>query len=51
MHFALIDKKIVWHGSINLLGIEDGFDNLIRVIDTKVASELLENIEINQNNK
>lgn len=42
LHFAVIDKKVVWHGSINLLGIEDSYDSLIRVEDDKAASELLE---------
>ena len=40
--FAAIDKLLVWHGSINLLGKEDASDNLIRVKDSKAAAELLE---------
>lgn len=41
-HFAVIDQLLVWHGSMNLLGKEDAYDNLIRVKDTKAAAELLE---------
>lgn len=41
-HFAVIDQILVWHGGMNLLGKEDVWDNLIRVKDTKAASELLE---------
>lgn len=41
-HFAVIDDEIVWHGSMNLLGKEEISDNLIRINDYKVASELLE---------
>lgn len=40
-HFAVIDQNLVWHG-MNLLGIEDARDNLIRVKDKKAADELLE---------
>jgi len=40
-HFAVIDKTIVWHGGMNLLGKEDIYDNLIRIKDVKVAEELL----------
>ena len=32
---------LVWHGGMNLLGKEDAWDNLIRVKDSKAASELL----------
>ena len=39
--FAVIDKSLVWHGGMNLLGKEDVWDNLIRVHDVKVAAELL----------
>ena len=41
-HFAVIDKKLVWHGGMNLLGKEDAWDNLIRVESVKAAAELLE---------
>lgn len=41
-HYAVIDRKLVWHGGMNLLGKADVWDNLIRVNDTQAASELLE---------
>lgn len=40
-HYAVIDELLVWHGGMNLLGKEDAWDNLIRVKDSKAASELL----------
>lgn len=40
-HFAVIDKNLVWHGGMNLLGKEDIWDNLIRVRDKGAAEELL----------
>ena len=40
-HYAVIDKKLVWHGGMNLLGKEDAWDNLIRVESVKAAAELL----------
>ena len=30
-HYAVIDRKMVWHGGMNLLGKADAWDNLIRV--------------------
>jgi len=41
-HYAVIDKSLVWHGGMNLLGKADVWDNLIRVKDVQAASELLE---------
>ena len=41
-HFAVIDKKLVWHGGMNLLGKEDAWYNLIRVESVQAAAELLE---------
>ena len=41
-HYAVIDKSLVWHGGMNLLGKADVWDNLIRVKDIQAASELLE---------
>lgn len=45
-HYAVIDKKIVWHGGINLLGKADAWDNLIRVKNEQAAAELLEMSEL-----
>ncbi len=40
--FAVIDDEIVWHGGVNLLGKEDTWDNLMRIVDVDVAAELME---------
>lgn len=40
--YAVIDKDIVWHGGMNLLGKADAWDNLIRVENKQAAEELLE---------
>lgn len=44
-HYAVIDKKLVWHGGMNLLGKVDGYDNLIRIENEQAAAELLEMTE------
>lgn len=44
-HYAVIDRKLVWHGGMNLLGKADAWDNLIRIESTQAASELLEMTE------
>lgn len=41
-HYAVVDKSIVWHGGINLLGKADVWDNLIRIESKQAAAELLE---------
>ena len=41
-HFAVIDKNILWYGSMNFLGKEDAEDNLMRIVNSKAAEELLE---------
>ncbi|SFU47561.1 hypothetical protein [Butyrivibrio sp. M55] len=40
--YAVIDKTIVWHGGMNLLGNTYGGDNLIRIENRQAAEELLE---------
>ncbi len=40
--FAVIDDELVWHGGANLLGKEDAWDNLMRVKNPQIATELLE---------
>ena len=40
--FAIIDRDIVWYGSMNLLSKADVEDNLMRVVDREIAAELLE---------
>lgn len=41
-HFAIIDKNIVWYGSLNFLGKEDVEDSLMRVENPNATEELLE---------
>ena len=41
-HFTIIDKEIVWYGSMNFLGKEDVDDNLMRIVNAEAAEELLE---------
>ncbi len=41
-HFCIIDREIVWYGSMNFLGKEDADDNLMRVISKSIAAELME---------
>lgn len=41
-HFAIIDDKIVWYGSMNLLSRTKEDDNLMRVSSNEVAQELME---------
>ena len=45
-HYAVIDRYLIWHGGMNLLGKADAWDNLIRVENTQAAAELLEMSEI-----
>ena len=40
--FAVIDDEIVWHGGMNLLGKADVWDNLMRIRNSQVETELLE---------
>ena len=39
---TIIDKDIVWYGAINILGYVTEEDNVIKVVDNKLANELLE---------
>ena len=41
-HFAVIDKNIVWYGSVNLLSREREDDNIMRVVSVEIAEELME---------
>lgn len=40
-HFAVIDEKIVWYGSMNLLPRDDVEDNIMRLESREIAEELL----------
>ena len=39
---TIIDKDIVWYGTVNALGYAREEDNVIKVVDNKLANELLE---------
>ena len=39
---TIIDKDIIWYGAINTLGYATEEDNVIKVVDNKLANELLE---------
>ncbi len=39
--YAVIDRNIVWYGSMNLLAKEKDTDNLIRIVSREVAEELI----------
>lgn len=41
-HYAIVDKEIVWYGSMNLLSGEKEDDNLMRVVSKEIAQELME---------
>ena len=41
-HFAVLDDELVWYGGMNLLGKEDVWDNLMRILSVQIAAELLE---------
>lgn len=41
-HFAIIDRELVWYGSMNLLSREKDKDNLLRVRSKEIAQELIE---------
>ena len=38
---CIIDKSIVWYGSVNFLGYPTEEDSVIKIVDVKLASELL----------
>lgn len=40
--YCIIDREVVWYGSMNFLGKEDINDNLMRISSKSVAAELLE---------
>ena len=41
-HYCIVDREVVWYGSMNFLGKEDSEDNLMRVCSKDIAAELLE---------
>jgi superfamily II DNA or RNA helicase len=43
--FAIMDQKIVWYGSINLLSYGNAQESIMRIESSNIANELLKNIE------
>ena len=44
--FAVIDQKIVWYGSINLLSYGIAQESIMRIESSNIAHELMKSIEI-----
>ena len=44
LHVAIIDKSIIWYGSVNILGFYSVEDNLIRFKNPEIATSLLESL-------
>ncbi|HOV13823.1 MAG TPA: DEAD/DEAH box helicase family protein, partial [Spirochaetota bacterium] len=42
--FAIIDKKIVWFGSINLLSFGNSCESIMRLLSSNIANELVKSI-------
>ena len=43
--FAIIDQRIVWYGSINLLGYGRSEETMMRLESANIACELLKSLE------
>jgi hypothetical protein len=43
--FAIMDQKVVWYGSINLLSYGNAQESIMRLESSNIANELLKNIE------
>ena len=43
--FAIIDQKIIWYGSINLLSYGSAEESMMRIESNKIAYELMESLE------
>ena len=44
LHAAIIDKSIIWYGSVNILGFHSIEDNLIRFKNPEIVTSLLESL-------
>lgn len=42
--FAIIDRRIVWYGSVNLLGYGHSEETLMRLESPSIAAELLKSL-------
>ena len=43
--FAIMDQKIVWYGSINLLSYGTAQESIMRIESSNIANELIKSIE------
>jgi len=43
--FAVMDQKIVWYGSINLLSYGSAQESIMRIEGSNIANELMKSIE------
>ena len=43
--FAVIDQKVVWYGSINLLSYGSAQESIMRIESSNIANELMKSIE------
>jgi phosphatidylserine/phosphatidylglycerophosphate/cardiolipin synthase-like enzyme len=43
--FAIMDQKVVWYGSINLLSYGGAQESIMRIESANIANELIKSIE------
>ena len=41
LHVTVIDKSLIWYGSVNYLGYNAEEDNAIRISDVEISEEVL----------
>ena len=39
---AIIDKSIVWYGNINFFGYNSESNNVMRIVDHRIANEMID---------
>ncbi len=44
--FAVMDQKVVWYGSINLLSYGIAQESIMRIDSANIANELMKSIEL-----
>lgn len=47
--YAIIDDRIVWYGSINLLSFGSAQESMMRLVSTSIAHELMKTEAFNEN--
>jgi hypothetical protein len=43
--YAIMDRKIVWYGSVNLLRYGNAQESMIRIESSSIADELVKSVE------